>query len=77
MMSTTFWPSLPSCSGARFSSGVSIGPGAIAFAVIPKRPFSRAIVFVKAITPPFAAEYTAEPFEPTRPASEAMLTIRP
>jgi hypothetical protein len=35
---------------------VSIGPGAIAFAVISKRAFSRAIVFVNAITPPFAAE---------------------
>ncbi len=35
---------------------MSIGPGAIALAVIAKRAFSRAIVFVNAITPPLAAE---------------------
>jgi hypothetical protein len=45
--------------------------------VIPNRAPSRAITFVKAITPPLAAEYTADPFDPTRPASDAMLTIRP
>jgi hypothetical protein len=44
---------------------------------MPKRAPSRAITLVKAITPPFAAEYTAEPFDPTRPASEATFTIRP
>jgi hypothetical protein len=28
-------------------------------------------------TPPFAAEYTAEPLDPTRPASDDTFTIRP
>ena len=28
-------------------------------------------------TPPLAAEYTAEPLDPTRPASEDTFTIRP
>ncbi len=44
---------------------------------MPWRATSRAIVFVNAMTPPFVAEYTASPEEPTRPASEAMLTMRP
>ena len=38
------------------SSGVSIGPGAIEFAVIPNRAPSRAITFMNEITPPLAAE---------------------
>jgi hypothetical protein len=42
-----------------FSSGVdeavSIHPGATEFAVIPKRPFSNAIVRISPSMPPFAA----------------------
>src|SRR3990170_1008007 len=58
-------------------SGVSVGPGQTQFTLIRWRASSRAIVFVKAMIPPLAAEYTASPVEPTRPASEAMLTIFP
>ena len=38
------------------SSGVRVGPGQTVFAVTPERATSRAIVFVKAITPPLAPE---------------------
>jgi hypothetical protein len=41
------------------------------------RAVSRAIVLVNAMRPPLAAEYTASPVDPTRPASEAMVTILP
>src|SRR6185503_11357459 len=68
-------PSSPSCSGAELRSGVSIGPGATALARTPKRADSRAIAFVKPMTPAFAAAYVAEPCEPTRPASLATFTI--
>jgi hypothetical protein len=50
-----FSPTSPN-SRACIKSGVSIGPGAIEFAVIPNRAPSRAITFMNAITPPFAAE---------------------
>src|SRR5215208_4820868 len=72
--STSFWPpsaAIPS------SMGVRVGPGQTAFAVMPARAVSRAIVFVNAITAPFAPAYTLSIDEPTRAASEAMLTIRP
>ena len=51
-----FSPSSPISVVARFSSGVSIGPGATALQSTPKRAPSRAIVLVNAITPPLAAE---------------------
>jgi hypothetical protein len=54
-----------------------MGPGAITLAVIPLRPFSRAIDLVNAMTPPLAAAYTEPPREPSRPASDAMLIILP
>ena len=49
-------PISPSSSGAAFSSGVSIGPGATALTRTPKRELSRATARVKPITPAFAAE---------------------
>src|SRR4051812_963726 len=49
-------PRSPSCASAEFSSGVSIGPGATALQRTPKRADSRAIAFVKPMTPAFAAE---------------------
>src|SRR3954470_11241890 len=70
-------PSSPSCVSAELSSGVSIGPGATALQRTPNRADSRAIAFVKPMTPAFAAEYVAEPCDPTRPASLATLTITP
>ena len=59
------------------SSGVSVGPGHTELKVMPCRANSLPRVFISAIVPPLAAEYTASPEDPTRPASEAMLTIRP
>src|SRR6185436_10758169 len=47
------------------------------FTLIWCRAVSRAIVLVNAMRPPLAAEYTASPVEPTRPASEAIVTILP
>ena len=47
------------------------------FTLIRCRATSRAIVLVNAITPPLAAEYTASPVEPTRPASDAIEMILP
>src|SRR3954452_11961303 len=70
-------PSSPSCVSAELSSGVSIGPGATALQRTPNRADSRAIAFVKPMTPAFAAEYVAEPCDPTRPASLATFTITP
>ena len=61
----------------RANSGVSVGPGAITLIAMPSRACSRAIDFENAAMPPLHAAYTASPDEPTRPASEEMLTIRP
>ncbi|MNP79408.1 hypothetical protein D3C76_1772440 [compost metagenome] len=41
------------------------------------RAISRAMVLLKAISPPLQKEYTASMDEPTRPASEEMFTTRP
>ena len=49
----------------------------MALAVMPYRAFSRAIDMVKAMTPALVAAYTAWVVAPIRPASEAMLTMRP
>src|ERR1017187_2049245 len=48
------------------NNAVSVGPGQTQLALTLKRAISRAIVLVKAITPPLAAEYTASPDEPTQ-----------
>ena len=72
-LSYSFW--LYSATWA--SSAVSVGPGHTQLTVIPWRAISRASVFVNAMTPPLVAEYTASPDDPTRPASEAMFTMRP
>ncbi len=56
---------------------MSVGPGHTQFTRTWWRAISRAADLVKAITPPLAAEYTASPEEPTRPASEPMLTTAP
>src|SRR3989304_5013596 len=66
----------PALSSNARSIGVSVGPGATQFTVIPCRASSRASDLVSDTTPPFAAEYTAPP-EPTRAAACAMFTIRP
>ncbi len=59
------------------SSGVSVGPGQTVFTVTPFAATSRASALPNAITAPFVPEYTTSPEEPTRPASEPMLTMRP
>lgn len=59
------------------NSGVSVGPGHTTFALTWWRAISRAIVLVNAMTPPLAAEYTASPDDPTRPASDARFTTEP
>ena len=59
------------------NSGVSVGPGHTALALIPLRAISLAIVLVNAMIPPLAAAYTASPDEPTRPASDARFTTVP
>ncbi len=55
IVSITFSPISPSWR-ALFRSGVFTGPGATALLVTPNRAFSRAIVFVKPITPALADE---------------------
>src|SRR5205809_6085192 len=65
------------CANSLRYSGVSDGPGHTQLTLIRWRATSRATVLVNAMSPPFAAEYTASPVEPTRPASEAMVTILP
>ena len=58
------------------NSAVSVGPGQTQLALTWWRAISRAIALVKAMTPPLAAEYTASPDEPTRPASERQVHHR-
>ena len=59
------------------SSGVSVGPGQMALTVMPYRATSRAMVLPNPMIPALQAEYTASPVDPTLPASEEMLTMRP
>ncbi len=70
MVFTTSGPNL------RMSS-VSIGPGATQFTRISVSQTSRDRAFVNAITPALAAEYAAKFGNPSLPASEPILTIRP
>ena len=70
MVFTTSGPNL------RMSS-VSIGPGATQFTRISVSQTSRDRAFVNAITPALAAEYAAKLGNPSLPASEPILTIRP
>src|SRR3954452_24763132 len=59
------------------SSAVSVGPGHTTLTVTPLDATSRARPLLNEMTPPFVPEYTTSPDEPTRPASDAMLMIRP
>ena len=58
-------------------SAVSVGPGQTTLKVMPLWECSRAIVLEKATIPALHAAYTASPDEPTRAASDEMLTTRP
>ena len=69
--------SSPRLAAASRSRAVSVGPGQTTLAVTPARAASRAMVLVNEITPPLAPAYTDSRDEPTRAASEAMLTMRP
>src|SRR5271154_4051773 len=73
----TFSASSPELSANLRSAGVSVGPGQTLFTVTPFVATSRASVFVNAMMPPLAPEYTASSDDPTRPASEPMLITRP
>src|SRR6185437_9107282 len=59
------------------NSAVSVGPGQTQLTLTWWRAISRASDLVKAMIPPLAAEYTALPDEPTRPASEPRFTTAP
>src|SRR6266702_3705652 len=59
------------------NSAVSVGPGHTQLTRTWWRAISRASDLVKAMIPPLAAEYTASPDEPTRPASEPRFTTAP
>src|SRR5215471_21816841 len=59
------------------NSAVSVGPGHTQLTLTWWRAISLASDLVKAMTPPLAAEYTASPDEPTRPASEPRFTTAP
>src|SRR5262245_33248629 len=56
---------------------VRIGPGHTALMVIPRAEYTTAICRVSPTTPCLAATYAAPPPVPLRPATEAMLTMRP
>jgi len=65
--------SLPNC----LMRSVSIGPGVTQLTRISVSQTSRDKAFVNAITPALAAEYAARLGNPSLPASEPILTIRP
>ena len=65
------WPLRDAC------RAVSMGPGQIAFTVIPWEPSSCAMVCVKPITANLEAQYAARFGKPRFPAPEAILIIRP
>src|SRR3984893_17787725 len=58
-------------------SGVYLWAGQTTFTRRPWRAVSRATPLEKPMIPALAPEYTPSPLEPTRPASELTLTMRP
>src|ERR1700759_1044045 len=62
-------------SGSVWNSGVSVGPGQTQLTLIWYRAISRASDLVNAMIAPLVPAKTVAPVLPTRPASEAILTI--
>lgn len=69
--------SLRRCVGIVCEISVSIIPGAIQFAVMPRRPYSAAIAFVNAAIPPLLPAYADIAASPIAPAIDVMLIMRP
>ncbi len=63
--------------GIFFAASVFITPGAMQFAVIPRRPYSAAMDFVNAATPPLVPAYAVIPASPVVPVMDVMLMMRP
>src|SRR5436190_21472190 len=57
--------------------GVSVRPGATALQRIPRVPYCEATDFVNRTTPALDAPYAARTPRPTKPSTEAVLTIEP
>src|SRR6266511_1825356 len=57
--------------------GVSVRPGATALHRIPRAPYCEATDFVNRTTPALDAPYAARTPRPTKPSTEAVLTIEP
>ena len=74
-----FWSrnSLRRCAGIAWVTSVSITPGAIQFAVMPRRPYSAAIDLVNAAMPPLLPAYADIAASPVAPAIDVILIIRP
>ena len=58
-------------------ASVLMTPGAMQFAVMPRRPYSAAMAFVKAATPPLVPAYAVIPASPVVPVMDVMLIMRP